>query len=193
MMVCVIRVLFVLKNSYKNPISIDMLKTYMVCIYIIYLNNFTVHFCLIFFFFIAVSRIQSITRRNDGRVEISPNIFVPDVPAEPSNTRQDVTIPSAADQWDDGDDALFLEVLQNAENSGLCDMPAQVVQHNSDKVEISPNIFVPDIPAGPSNTRQNVTIPSTVEQWDDGDDALFLEVLKNAENSGLCDVSGTIF
>jgi hypothetical protein len=73
-------------------------------------------------------------------------------------------------------------------------------QNQSGYIEIGPQIFVEDTPAGPSNSRQvtrSTTIPpvQTNEQWYDDklSDDICLEVSKNVENAGLCDEQGKIY
>ncbi|KAL4123335.1 hypothetical protein QTP88_015532 [Uroleucon formosanum] len=55
-------------------------------------------------------------------------------------------------------------------------------------MEIAPNIIVPDQPAGPSRQSMIVNnIPN--DDFNDGYDEICLEVLENAQDVGLCDVS----
>lgn len=51
--------------------------------------------------------------------------------------------------------------------------------------EVSPEIFVPDSQAGPSNSRQVVPAPIRVnDQWyDDDNNELCLEVLEHVQNA----------
>ncbi|KAL4153746.1 hypothetical protein QTP88_001579 [Uroleucon formosanum] len=57
------------------------------------------------------------------------------------------------------------------------------------EMEIAPNIIVPDQPAGPSRQSMIVNnIPN--DDFNDGYDEMCLEVLENAQDAGLCDVSG---
>ncbi|KAL4127493.1 hypothetical protein QTP88_011660 [Uroleucon formosanum] len=59
--------------------------------------------------------------------------------------------------------------------------PWAVVQPQRGEIEIAPNIIVPDQPAGPS-LNENI-IPN------DGYDEMCVEVLENAQDAGLCDVT----
>ncbi|KAL4153905.1 hypothetical protein QTP88_001738 [Uroleucon formosanum] len=57
------------------------------------------------------------------------------------------------------------------------------------EMEIAPNIIVPDQPAGPSRQSMIVNnIPNN--DFNDGYDEMCLDVLENAQDAGLCDVSG---
>jgi hypothetical protein len=61
------------------------------------------------------------------------------------------------------------------------------------EIKIAPNIIVPDQPAGPSNQPQNSNNTPNQHFHEDGYDEMCMEVLKHAENTGLCDVTGKIF
>ncbi|KAL5237511.1 hypothetical protein ACI65C_004921 [Semiaphis heraclei] len=66
-------------------------------------------------------------------------------------------------------------------------------------IEIGPQLFVPDIAAGVSNSHQvirNTTIPPVPanEQWYDNEgDDIRMEVSEHVENAGLCDDQGKIY
>jgi len=71
-------------------------------------------------------------------------------------------------------------------------------QPSHGEIEIAPQIFVPDIPAGRSSTHQSVQknfpFGEENEQWgDDTSDALCAEVLDIVENAGLCENQGKIY
>lgn len=52
------------------------------------------------------------------------------------------------------------------------------------RIEIAPQVFVPNIASGPSNAIQNVC-PSNDLWVDDGDDEMFSNFKENAEKNGL--------
>lgn len=68
-------------------------------------------------------------------------------------------------------------------------------------IEIAPQIFVPDTPAGPSDShrvvKKAVVLPVREnKQWHDDDEAsdeTCLETMRHLENTGLCEVKGKIF
>lgn len=58
-------------------------------------------------------------------------------------------------------------------------------------LEIAPQVFVPDIPAGPSNQLQDI---DSNTDFNDEDDKICCEVLENVENLGLYDdIEGKTF
>jgi len=56
--------------------------------------------------------------------------------------------------------------------------------------EIAPGIYVPDIPAGHSSQYMN-NMPC--DDFNDGNDEMCVEVLRNAESAGLCNTTSKIF
>ncbi|KAF0709311.1 PR domain zinc finger protein 16-like [Aphis craccivora] len=108
----------------------------------------------------AVTRIKPVLQ--PGEIEIAPNIIVPDQVAGPSNQIQIIynsnNIPNVHFD-DDGYDEMCVEVLDRAENAGLC---------------------------GPSNRIPNSNNISNEHFDDDGYDEMCVEVLDRAENAGLC-------
>jgi len=154
----------------------------------------------------VVTRIQPVLQ--PGEIEINPNIIVPDQAAGPSNQIQIIynsnNIPNEHFD-DDGYDEMCVEVLNRAENAGLCGPSNQI--HNSNNIsneyfkddgydEMCMEVLIRAENAGlcgPSNRIINSKNTFNEHFDDDGYDEMCVEVLKRAENAGLCDKPGKIF
>jgi len=153
---------------------------------------------------VIAPQVQDVQR---GEVEITPIRTDQSSGLHPKNMNN-----ISSDDFNDGNDEMCVEVLKNAESAGLCNTTSKIylfiylfssifnlrfinyvdnvrVQTPGEK-EIAPGIYVPDIPAGPSWQYVN-NIPS--DDFNDGNDEMCVEVLKNAESAGLCNTTSKIF
>ncbi|KAE9534951.1 hypothetical protein AGLY_008243 [Aphis glycines] len=153
----------------------------------------------------AVTRIKPVLQ--PGEIEIAPNIIVPDQAAGPSNQIQIIynsnNIPNEHFD-DDGYDEMCVEVLDRAENSGLCSLSNQIPNSNNISKEHFDDDGYDEMCVevldraensglcGLSNQIPNSNNISNEHFDDDGYDEMCVEVLDRAENSGLCGLSNQI-
>ncbi|XP_060861332.1 uncharacterized protein LOC132938485 [Metopolophium dirhodum] len=130
---------------------------------------------------VIAPQVQDVQR---GEVEIAP------IRTDQSSGLQPKDMNNiSSDDFNDGNDEMCVEVLENAESAGLCNTTNNVRVRTPGEKEIAPGIYVPDLPAGPSWQYVN-NIPS--DDFNDGNDEMCVEVLENAESAGLCNTRSKI-
>ncbi|KAL4134767.1 hypothetical protein QTP88_006482 [Uroleucon formosanum] len=75
--------------------------------------------------------------------------------------------------FNDGYDDMCVKILNNVEDAGLCNVISNAcapAYHRLNDIEIAPQIYVPDIPAGPSNRNAMTSNEQVFDEGLDGDD-----------------------
>ncbi|XP_022181677.1 uncharacterized protein LOC111041651 [Myzus persicae] len=118
--------------------------------------------------------------------EFASNILESGQPAGPLSQSVNVNYIPFED-FNDGYDEICLEVLENAQDAGLCDATTHRRPQRGE-IKIAPNIIVSDQPAGPSSQSVNVNIISC-DDFNDGYDEIGLEIQEDVQDAGLCDAT----
>jgi len=70
-----------------------------------------------------INYVDNVRVRTPGEIEIAPGIYVPDIPAGPS---WQYMFNRPSDDFNDGNDEMCVEVLNNAESAGLCNTTSKI-------------------------------------------------------------------
>ncbi|KAL4092503.1 hypothetical protein QTP88_027004 [Uroleucon formosanum] len=110
---------------------------------------------------------------SQGDIQIAPQIFVPDIPAGGSNMlSEDEICMAAMDEYEEHDDNTDYTTTDKGKRvSAANTMSAAPIDARQSVIQIAPQIFVPDIPAGGSNMLSEDEICMTaMDEYEKHDD-----------------------